>query len=151
MDASTAERIRTLITPLLHQEGVELFDLNVHRHGREWQLKIFVDRPSGGITIAQCAQLNHSIGRLLEEEKVCTGGFALELSSPGADRPLKTASDFRRVLGKFVKLDFLRPLGNRREFIGELKAVGDDQIALSVEGEEHAIRISDIDKAVEYI
>ena len=151
MTLDKEDRLRTTILELCRQTGVELFELNIHFRGREMLLKILVDRPQGGITIQQCADLNRSIAQALETGDMCPEGFELELSSPGADRPLKEPRDYRRIGGRAVRLELSQPLNGQKELTGELRGVDNDQVTVLINGEEVPVVLKNIIRASEVL
>ena len=72
----------------------------------------------------------------LDVDEVVPGAYQLEVSSPGVNRPLRTAEHFRRVLGRRVKVKTYGPIGQpgRKSFTGVLEAVADDGVTVHVEG-----------------
>lgn len=97
------DTLRALFRPVLEGEAVDLIELQVKGDSRNPVIKVFVDVP-GGITLKQCEDLTRQFLDILDMEDVVPGRYRLEVSSPGADRPLRTLDDFFRNIGKFVRL-----------------------------------------------
>jgi len=113
-------RVRELLLPILEEGGFELVDIEFVREPVGWVLRIYADRPEGGITISDCQWISERIGTLLDVEDLIPHAYNLEVSSPGLDRPLKTRKDFERHKGTVVKIKTHSPLGNQRNFKGEI-------------------------------
>lgn len=96
------ERIRSLAEPVLARHGVDLVELAVRR-GRTQLVRVVADRESG-IDLETCARVSEELSRMLDADDPVVGRYTLEVTSPGLDRPLRTASDFRRVVGKRVRI-----------------------------------------------
>ena len=134
------ETVRQLLVPILEEMALELVDLEFKREGRDWFLRIFIDKP-GGVTLDDCAEVSRGIGAVLEVENVIETAYRLEVSSPGLDRPLKKLPDFERFQGELVKVktfEKMDPDGRgheRKTFVGELLGV-----------EEGLVRIRQTDK-----
>ncbi len=94
----TIKQLEGVIEGYLKSQGFELVELVSFHQSGDLVLRILADRPSGGITMDDCARLNIGIHSHLEENNL--PDFALEVSSPGLDRPLKKERDFIRSLGK---------------------------------------------------
>jgi len=122
--------------------GYELVDLELANRGR--LMRIFIDK-ADGVDVEDCAAVSNHLTRLLVVEGVDYD--ALEVSSPGLDRPLKRPRDFTRFVGERVQVKVRLPLSGRRRFIGKLQTVGEVGIELDVDGELVSIAFSDIDKA----
>jgi ribosome maturation factor RimP len=121
------EKIAALILPLLEERQFELVDLEYQREGRDWFVRIFIDKP-GGITLDDCAGVSREVDDLIEVEQLIEHAFRLEISSPGLDRPLKKIADFARFVGESVKIKTFEQLDPdhrgqlRKTFTGDLLA-----------------------------
>src|SRR5881397_614735 len=106
--------------------GYDLVDTERSARGL---LRVFIDRvandPAGEfVTVDDCEKVTRQLQHVLEVE-----GCAyerLEVSSPGLDRPLKTAADYRRFAGEQVGLTLKLPFKGRKKYRGELQARGED-------------------------
>ena len=101
------ERARQIAEPLAASLGLELVEVEYLREGRRWVLRLYVDKAGGG-TLDDCTALSHALGPALDVEDFPPGQakgaggptYALEVSSPGIERPLRKPADFRRFAGK---------------------------------------------------
>jgi len=144
-------RVRELIRPLLASRGVELVELTCHPGGGGLTLRCLVDT-ARGITLDEVSGLNRSIGAVLEEHDAIPDRYLLEVSSPGLDRPLKTAADFERVIGRRVKVSTSAPVADRQEHRGEVLGVNEEAVMLRLDsGEKLPIPFSQIHHAVQEI
>ncbi|WP_457679317.1 ribosome maturation factor RimP [Thermovibrio sp.] len=114
------ERVKKLLQPILEEGGFELVDVEFVREPVGWVLRIYADRPQGGITISDCQWISERIGTVLDVEDLIPHAYNLEVSSPGLDRPLKSQKDFERHKGIVVKIKTTEPLDNQRNFKGEV-------------------------------
>jgi ribosome maturation factor RimP len=89
---------------LLAKHGAELVEVQVRR-GRTQLVRVVADRP-GGIDLDTCAAVSSELGRMLDVDDPIPGQYTLEVTSPGLDRPLRTAEDFRRNMGRRVRVVF---------------------------------------------
>lgn len=98
-----------------------------------------------------CAEVSRDLSAELDVADIIDHPYTLEVSSPGLDRPLKTARDFRRYLGKAAKLKTRDPIGDgQRNFSGRIAAVADDDSTVSIvadDGVSHVIPLAAIAKA----
>lgn len=92
------------IRDLLEAEGLELVELRWTERRAGPRVTAFVDLPEGGINFDLLRKTDALLTTLLDEE--ITDRYLLEVSSPGMDRPLETDGDFRRNLGRRVKIRF---------------------------------------------
>jgi ribosome maturation factor RimP len=124
--------------------GFELVDARASGRGRH--LAVFIDRPGGGITVDDCAEVSRQLSRVFEVEGIDYD--RLEVSSPGLDRPLRKAADFVRFAGSRVDVKMRTPdASGRRRFAGRLRGVRGGAAAVEVDGREVALELDDIDKA----
>ncbi|UCD18107.1 MAG: ribosome maturation factor RimP, partial [Candidatus Zixiibacteriota bacterium] len=107
----------------------------------ESRLQVFVDSDRG-VSIDDCARLSKAIGPVLDAQTIFRGGYTLEVSSPGMDRPLETAKDFRRRVGNKIEIHFndntVRPLR------GVLIGAEGQTIDLQVENDVKKLDLVDI-------
>ncbi len=92
-----------LIEPIAEGEGFDLVEIKLARFKRSYRVQVFIDI-AGGITIAHCARLSSLIGTALEVADLIPGPYVLEVSSPGLDRPLRSAREFERKIGQRVRI-----------------------------------------------
>ena len=123
-------RVRELLLPILEEGGFELVDIEFVREPVGWVLRIYADRPEGGITISDCQWISERIGTLLDVEDLIPHSYNLEVSSPGLDRPLKTRRDFERHKGVVVKIKTHEPMDNQRNFKGEVIATSEGGVTV---------------------
>ncbi|HLG93781.1 MAG TPA: ribosome maturation factor RimP [candidate division Zixibacteria bacterium] len=122
------------MTEILENEGFELVELAVLDRGHKTLVRVFADRPTGGISIGECARLSGKLSDWFDLENVFERAYVLEVSSPGLDRPLVTRRDFERKVGREVRI-WLSDNGTTLEASGNLLAVTDDGLLLRTEKE----------------
>jgi ribosome maturation factor RimP len=102
--------------------AIELIALE--RVGHE-SLRIFVDHPDG-VTLDLCERVSTQLRHLSED-------YALEVSSPGLDRPLTKPEHFARFTGHRARVRLAEPIDGRRNFTGTIAAAGDDSFTLQTD------------------
>lgn len=145
--ASLAQGLIDLTNQYLKDKGIELVELTTRYEGPNLYVRIFADRPEGGITLEECASLNCKLSSLFEENILIEERYTLEVSSPGIDRSLSTKNDFLRSLDKTVRF-FLNTLVNGKlEWEGVVKKADDDSVYIEVKGELLQVPYLTINKA----
>jgi len=148
---SVVDRVREISEPIIGALGLELVDVEYLREGPRWVLRFFIDR-EGGVTLEHCQSVSHALGPLLDVEDLVDSAYALEVSSPGLDRPLKKPKDFERFQGKRVQIRTYAPLPSgvfqgRKNFSGTLLGMADAGVEIEVDGQRGAIPLPAIAKA----
>jgi ribosome maturation factor RimP len=127
--------------------GYELIKIETFFLGRRTVLRIFIDRPDGGVTIDDCVRATKALSLVLDGEETMPGPYNLEISSPGLERPLTKPEHFGRFLGERARVEFLGEGEGRATSIGAITSASGTSITISVEGTEHTIPFERILKA----
>jgi len=139
--------VSLLVEPLLSEFGMEMVDVEFQFERGRWILRVFIDK-QGGVTIDDCASISRELGDLIEAENIINLAYALEISSPGLNRPLTKEDDFIRSIGKMVQLKMSRPINKRRNFAGCLTNVKKGMISLVIDDNNLVeLPLNEIDKA----
>ena len=121
-----------LVTPILERTGLELVDIEYVKEGGNWFLRVFIDQ-EGGIDLDTCGRVSEQLSKLLDRKDPIPGPYILEVSSPGAERPLKTERDLERSIGKPVLVTLYEPFDGSKKHTGRLEAFDKDVLTLSLE------------------
>jgi len=140
------KRVRTMIDPILFQEGLELTDIEYRRESKGWVLRLYLDK-EGGVTLDDCTRVSHEVGRNLDIEDFIQAPYTLEVSSPGLTRSLKTEKDFIKYCFHWVKVKTFDPIENRRSFKGRLLGVSENKIEIESDGGIFQIPLNNVAKA----
>jgi ribosome maturation factor RimP len=123
---SIEERILEIAERVAIDHGLELVHAEVAGPDNKPIVRIFIDKP-GGVTHADCSEVSHYLGTILDVEDFIHATYTLEVSSPGLDRGLYKRSDFERFAGSTAKMKTNSPINGQRNFRGRLLSVdGDD-------------------------
>src|SRR2546422_6741017 len=120
------ESVRAMADRVAGSLGLEVFDVQFRREGRGMVLRVQIDRPGPAATaeesvsVEDCARVSRDLSALLDVEDVVPVAYTLEVSSPGLDRPLRHADDYRRFLGAPAELRVAAPRGREGIFHGAL-------------------------------
>jgi ribosome maturation factor RimP len=143
--------LKIIICDYLKNQGLDLVELIYRYEGRDLILKILVDKPEGGISLDECADLNNEISRILDEKNILQQSYILEVSSPGLDRPLTAKCDFLRCINRKVRFFLSECIEGKKELEGVILKVEDDTVYIDVQGNCLAIPLAKIDKAKQTI
>lgn len=120
-----------LAAPAVEAAGCELWDVEYVREAGSWFLRLYIDK-AGGVDILDCEQVSRAVSDLLDEADPIEGSYTFEVSSAGAERPLKRPGDFARFMGSPVLVRLYRAQEGRKEFAGYLAGYEDGNIAITV-------------------
>ncbi len=145
MNRDKRNKIIDLVNPLLMPLGYEC--LEVEWDGKERALRIFIDSPNG-VVMDDCLAANRVLVDVDSLDEMVPGSYRLEISSPGIERPLRAVEHFRKVVGEQVNVRLAEKIAERRQGIGRLQQVtDDDQLILQLESGEWKVPIRFIDDA----
>ncbi len=102
-------------------------------------VRITIDHPDG-VTLGLCERVTHALPEVRER-------WALEVSSPGRERPLTTPEHFRRHLGRRARVRTREPLDGHRSFTGELVGAGEHELTIAAESGVVTIPYADIHRS----
>ncbi|HET9848066.1 MAG TPA: ribosome maturation factor RimP [Candidatus Dormibacteraeota bacterium] len=133
--ASQLSRIRELFQPTLNFLGYELYELDLTGAGGHTTLRVRIDRPEG-VTLDDCERVSKSLSALLDQADPLPNRYDLEISSPGAERPLRNLDEYRRFIGKRANVRY-RVGESEQVAEGRLTAVSDQMIELQLGEGKH--------------
>ncbi|KJY41527.1 ribosome maturation protein RimP [Streptomyces sp. NRRL B-1568] len=130
MSTTQSERLRELLAPLVSARELELEEVEVTPAGKRRVLRIVVDSDEG-VQLDTCADLSRDISTALDETDVMGGApYVLEVTSPGADRPLTQHRHYVRATGRLIKAQ----LTEGGELVARIVSVDETGLDLEVPG-----------------
>jgi ribosome maturation factor RimP len=127
-----------LVRPVIEGEGLELVDVTFGREGGRRILRLTVDK-DGGVDLDTISQISQKVSRRLDLEGFEPGPYALEVTTPGIERPLRRPQDFRRAVGQRVRVKTAEAV-----LEGELRAAEDDEIRIAAHDHELRVAIDEV-------
>ena len=118
-----------LLIPIAEKYGVEIYDVEYVKEGKDWYLRAYIDKP-GGVGINDCENVSRALSDILDIEDYIPDAYILEVSSPGLGRTLKKDRHFERSLGAEVEVKTYKPIDGQKEFTGILEAYDTDTITI---------------------
>jgi ribosome maturation factor RimP len=138
----SAAQIKSIVekfaTPYLEANGFQLVDVEYVRETGNWFLRVYVDK-EGGVEIDDCGRISEFVSGKLDELDPIEEAYFLEVSSPGAERPLKKAEDVAKAVGKQVFVTTTEPVDGAKEFEGRLEGFDGATMTLVIGRRKHAI------------
>ncbi len=144
--SSKLEQLQALLAPVVEGLGFQCWGIEYISQGKHTVLRVYIDK-EGGIMVEDCEAVSRQISGVLDVEDPITSEYALEVSSPGMDRPLFTLEQYAAHAGEQVKIKLRTPFEGRRNFQGLLRGVEDQDVVVQVDQNEFLLPIDSIDKA----
>lgn len=126
-------RTEELLKPIAEKNGVSIYDVEYVKEGGSYYLRAYIDKPEG-VNIQDCVNVSRSLSDELDREDFIPDSYSLQVSSPGLGRTLKKDRHLQASIGQDVEVKLFKPLDNRRDFAGVLKAFDGEHITITEEG-----------------
>ncbi len=126
--------VRSAVEPIIAERNDEFVDIEYVKEKGQNYLRIYVDKEPNGIDIDEIADLSELVSEKLDtlDPDPLPDPYILELSSPGAERPIKTEKDWQKAQGEYVHLGLYQKIDGKKMYEGTLKSYNDDEVELEV-------------------
>ncbi|MCI8641580.1 MAG: ribosome maturation factor RimP [Clostridia bacterium] len=142
--ANIEERVTKLITPIIEKIGYELYDVQYDKEGKNYFLRIYIDKENG-IDLNDCEKVNNAITDILDEENYIKEQYFLEVSSPGIERILRKDKHLEKNIGQEINIKlFKKDENGNKEYIGKLLGYDDNYIQIKQDKNELKIERKNI-------
>jgi ribosome maturation factor RimP len=153
------DQLRAAAARVAASHGLEIFDVQLRRESLGWVLRVIIDRPADiqpssmdtePVGIQDCQRVSQDLSALLDveedslDEQALARAYTLEVSSPGLDRPLRHAADYRRFTGRLAKIVTDEPLDGQSAFAGRLAGVAEGVVLLEEGRRTHRVPLARI-------
>lgn len=129
--SKVTEIVSQLVNPILEELRLELVDIEYVKEGRDWFLRVFIDKETG-VDIEECGIVSEKLSEKLDKLDPIEHNYFLEVSSPGAERPLKKHADFEKAIGKNVYIKTYEPIEGEKTFEGILTTFDGENVTLEI-------------------
>ena len=124
--SSAVETVTKLVTPILEEQNFELVEVEFVKEGKNWFLRVFIDKEGAFVSEKLSEKLD-----AMDPDPIPQAYF-LEVSSPGAERPLKKESDYEQAVGKYIHISLYQAVDGEKQIEGTLVHLDSEQLTLSV-------------------
>lgn len=142
--------VSELLSDFLTDEGYALYHTEFVKEGKDWFLRVYVDRASGNdyIGTEDCEKISRFLSEKLDEKDPIEQNYYLEVSSPGMDRPLLRTEHYERYAGSEVDIRLYKGKDGAKEIHGILNGISGDRITVTDhDGKTWELQLSEIAKA----
>ena len=138
MKVKSIDEIQNALQPIADEMQIEIVEVEF-KQGHSPALTVYIDTENG-VDLDTCEKFHRAIDVVLDEVDPTFGApYTLNVSSPGLDRPLKTARDFEKCMGERVEIKLYAPLKGKK-FL-EATLVGYDENCISVQDKNETLKL----------
>ena len=147
------EELWRIVEPTVRGAGLEICELQWARESGGWVLRVFLDRPDGGLPGTtpvghkECERVSRDLSATLDVSDKIPHTYNLEVSSPGLDRPLRLERDFARFVGRTARVRLVDGVEGRRNFSGVLEGVAGGVVRIACDGRVLEFPVASVAKA----
>lgn len=128
--ANIEEKVESLIKEKIENIGYELYDVEYSKEGKNYYLRIFIDKPEG-IDLTDCEKVNDEINDILDQANYIKEQYFLEVSSPGIERVLRKDKHLEQNIETEINIKlFKKDENGNKEYQGILKSFDENNIEL---------------------
>lgn len=131
MSKKVTEVVEELALPILEELQLELVEVEYVKEGKNWFLRVYIDKETG-VDLEDCGKTSEKLSEKLDEVDPIPQIYFLEVSSPGAERPLKKEKDFLNAIGKNVYIKTYEPILDEKEFEGIMTSFDGNEVTLEI-------------------
>ena len=129
--STVVETVTELVKPILAEHNFYLYDMEFVKEGKSWYLRVYIDK-DGGITLNDCATVSDQLSEALDnvEPDPIPQAYFLEVSSPGAERPLRNEEDYQRAVNDYIHVSLYQQINGKKVYEGTLTKLTDKELTL---------------------
>lgn len=120
--ASIEEKVEMLLNNTIQQLGYDLYDVEYAKEGKDYFLRIFIDKPEG-IDLEDCEKVNDAINGLLDEADYIKEQYFLEVSSPGIERNIRKEKHLEKNIGQKIEIKLFKPINRNKTMDWQFKTI----------------------------
>lgn len=133
--AKIEEKVEELLKEVIKNLGYELYDVEYVKEGKDYFLRVFIDKKDG-IDIEDCEKVNNSINDLLDKADYIKEQYFLEVSSPGVERVLRKDKHLQSAIGTLIEVKLFKPVEKNKQYQGILKTFNNQTVTLQISEEK---------------
>ena len=135
--ANIEEKIENRVSGIIEDLGYKLYDVQYVKEGKDYFLRIFIEKEDGEIDLNDCENVNNAITGVLDEEDYIKEQYFLEVSSTGVEKMIRKEKHLKENIGELITVKIFKPIDGSKEFIGELISFDDEILSLKLDDESN--------------
>ncbi len=133
--ANIEEKIENRVSPIIEDLGYKLYDVQYAKEGKDYFLRIFIEKENGEIDLNDCETVNNAITDILDEDDYIKEQYFLEVSSTGVEKLIRKEKHMQENLNEIVTINLFKPIDGSKEYIGKLTEFNDQILKIELEDE----------------
>lgn len=130
--ANIEQKVTELLTSKINSLGYNLYDVEYVKVGKDYFLRIYIDKEIG-IDLNDCEKVSNEINGMLDEADLIKEQYFLEVSSPGIERILRKDEHLKANIGKTIEIKLFKPMEKQKQYVGELVGYNDEKVDIKIE------------------
>ena len=130
--ANIEEKIENRIEPIIKEIGYNLYDVQYAKEGKDYFLRIFIEKENGDIDLNDCEKVNNAITDVLDEDDYIKEQYFLEVSSTGVEKMIRKEKHLKENIGNLITIKLFKPVDGEKEFVGKLKDYNDNTLIIEL-------------------
>lgn len=139
--ANIEEKIENRIKPIIEEIGYNLYDVQYAKEGKDYFLRIFIEKDNGDVDLDDCEKVNNAITDVLDEEDYIKEQYFLEVSSTGVEKMIRKERHLEENIGNIITVKLFKPVDGSKEFIGKLKSFDKDIFVIELDDEKTEVEL----------
>lgn len=135
--ANIEEKIENRVSGIIEDLGYKLYDVQYVKEGKDYFLRIFIEKEDGEIDLNDCENVNNAITDVLDEEDYIKEQYFLEVSSTGVEKMIRKDKHLKENIGELITVKLFKPIDGSKEFVGELISFDDEKLSLKLDDESN--------------
>ena len=131
--ANIEEKIENKISGIIQNLGYELYDVQYAKEGKDYFLRIFIEKKDGEIDLNDCEKVNNAITDILDEENYIKEQYFLEVSSTGVEKMIRKEKHLQENIEEIITIKLFKPVEGLKEYIGKLKEFNNQTLTIEIE------------------
>jgi len=141
MSDNVQERVERLAIPIVENLSLELVDVEFKKEGKNWFLRVYIDGEQG-VDLDDCSSVSEKLSEALDSHDPIEQAYYLEVSSPGAERPLKKEKDLHSAIGKNIHVTTYGPINGEKAFEGKLTDFDGTTLTIDIKVKTRVVTMS---------
>lgn len=143
--ANIEDQVESLINEKIQNIGYNIYDVEYVKEGKDFHLKIYIEKPNGAISLDDCEKVNNEISDVLDVADIIKDQYFLEISSTGVEKILKKDKHLEKEIGNEVIVHlFKKDIDGEKQYKGILKSYDSNNVTIIINSQEKLISRNDI-------